>query len=244
MTLNAAVSQSERIASALRWWSDAGCDVLIDEAPRRWLADAVPTGTLSAVPAAGAPPLPIVPDMASLSALTEWLLTADALADIGPPHRRIRPSGDPASGLMVLADCPDLADADAGHLLGGDLAELFDNMLAALGRDRSRIYLASVSPGRPPSGTLSGAAFALLAPLAKRHVELVAPKQLWLLGSAASRAILGLGDIAAHGKLHHINLDNAKVDVVVTAHPRFLTKKDQKARAWTEMQRLNTKDTL
>ncbi len=252
MDLHAAPATPALIASALRWWRDAGLDVMIDEAPCQWLAQPVSPSRgperapeqngHRTKPLAQTKPQSTAPLPATRDALVAWLATAADVAEGGPPARRVLPSGDPSSSLMVLVDLPDIVDIDAGHLLAGDLEALFDNMLTAIRRDRSTIYLASIAPGRPATGRLNEAALAALAPIARRHVELVAPEQLWLLGTAASRAILGISDLQAHEKLHSINLNGRMIEVVVTAHPRFLTTKEKKHRAWTEMQRLLHKD--
>jgi len=225
------------MASALRWWHDMGVDTLIDEAPRAWLTAAVTAKRAAPIAAPQAPAKPTTRE-----ALLNWLMTADDVPEGGPQKRRVAPSGDPASGLMVVADLPDAADIESGSLLSGEIAALFDKMLAALRRDRSSIYLATLCPGRPPGGRLTDTAITELAPSLRAHIGFVAPKKLWLLGSAASRAVLGMNDIAAHGRLHSVNLNGVMVDVVVTAHPRFLTDADKKRRAWTEMQRLIEKD--
>ena len=78
-----------------------------------------------------------------------------------------------------------------------------------------------------------------LAVLAKQHIGYVAPKQLWLVGGAASRAILGVDDATAKGKLHKVNHLGTIMAAIVTAHPRmFDGSKSRKAAAWAEMQRL------
>ncbi len=250
MKLTTAVTTEAMNASTLRWWRDAGVDVMIDETPRQWLI--APAGRPQArVPAqdarAIAPTVPVAPAAAPLpatrDALVTWLVTAPEVTEGGSPERRVAPSGDPAAELMVLADFPDSDDADAGHLLSGTVGDLFDKMLAAIELDRSKIYLASLAPGRPPTGQLNDVALAALSPIARHHIALVAPKRLWLLGLAASRAILGISDVQAHGKLHLVNLNGRMIDTVVTAHPRFLTDQDKKRRAWTEMQRLTPRET-
>jgi uracil-DNA glycosylase len=232
-------------ASVLRWWHDAGVDTLIDETPRRWLT--VPKAETPrqrrdqpAVQPAVKAANPVQFD--TLDALKLWLMTAPDVPGAGPPHRRVAPSGRPGAALMVIGDCPDAADIDAGMLLSGALGPLFENMLTALERTRDTIYLASLCPGRPPSGRLSPDMIESLTPSLRQHIALVAPQQLWLMGTAASCAVLGIGDIEAHGKLHTVNLDHGKVDTLVTAHPRYLTDREKKLRAWTEMQRLITKE--
>jgi uracil-DNA glycosylase family 4 len=227
----------DHVSSVMRWWRDAGVDVMIDEQPRSWLSVAV---AKSGRPAVIAPPK--IERQKTLGSLVEWLMTSEEFPELGPVQRRVGPSGDPACGLMVLTDLPETADVDSGKLFAGELASLFDNMLGALGRDRGSIYLASLSAGRPPSGRLSAAALKSLSEKARDHVKFIAPKRLWTLGSAASCAILGMTDVEAHGKLHSINLDGVIVDVVATAHPRILNSKEKKLRAWANMQRLIEKD--
>lgn len=238
--------QADRIASVLRWWRDAGVDVLVDEAPRRWLEEKpvakAPAAAVRRAPVVDVAAPPAIPTFEARAALVEWLMTSPAVPEGGSVRLRVPPSGDPSGGLMVLADFPEPADSEAGHLLAGDLAALFDRMLAAIGADRAAIYLASLCPARPARGRLDDAALAILGPLGRRHVELVAPQRLWIMGAAASRAILGVSDIQAHGKLHAVNLNGVKVNAVVTAHPRFLTDTDKKRRAWSEMQRLIVKE--
>ncbi len=227
------VFEAGEAASLMRWWRDAGVDALIDEEPHNWL------GSAAASPKPAEPEAPQSETLPqTLDTFTDWLMTAD-LPDAGPSRRRVRPSGDPASGLMILTDMPELADTDSGMLIAGELSAMFERMLALLGRDRDTIYLASVCPGRPPSGRLTETALDRLSEIARHHIRLAAPKQLWLMGKAASRAILGTDEIAAAGKLHEINLDGTTMAAIATAHPRLLNgSADLKKRAWADMQRL------
>jgi uracil-DNA glycosylase len=223
--------------SALNWWRDAGVDVVVGETPHDWLDVIAKTKTVEQ---------PVVSQVVTLptthAGLIDWLKTGE-IAEAGPPRRRLAPAGDPTSGLMILADFPESADIDSGTHMSGPLADLFDKMLTALGRDRSTIYVATLCPGRPLSGRLPDQCLTELAALARHHIALVAPKQLWLMGGAASRAILGIDDAAAKGKLHFVNLDGLIVNTIATAHPRFFEgSKARKAAAWAEMQRLMIRD--
>jgi uracil-DNA glycosylase family 4 len=239
MGTTAEITIGDSVSSAMRWWRDAGVDVMIDEEPRSWLQEAVATSARKT---------PLVPPPAqkpqTLEALVEWLMDSKEFPEVGPTHRRVRPTGTIDSDLMVLTGVPETADIDSGQLFAGELAPLFERMLGALGKTRETVYLASVSSGRPPSGTLSAAALKSLSDAAREHVRLVAPKQLWVVGSAASCAILGMTDVQAHGNLHSVNLNGVIVTVVATAHPRILTNKDQKQRAWQNMQKLIEKDDM
>ncbi|MBA3897424.1 MAG: uracil-DNA glycosylase [Sphingomonadaceae bacterium] len=229
----AATIDTADIASLTGWWRLAGVDTAIGEEPRRWLGEpAAETKPTVAAPVEAPAPLPV-----TLEVFADWLMSAE-IPDAGPPRRRVRPSGDPAAGLMILTDLPELADIDAGLLIAGELGAMFERMLARLDRSRDTVYLASLSPGRPPSGRIAAAALDRLGEIARHHVGLAAPRQLWLMGDAASRAILGTDQFAAAGKLHTVNLDGVMIDAIATAHPRRLEKPEDRKRAWADMQRL------
>jgi uracil-DNA glycosylase len=217
--------------SLLSWWHDAGVDTAVSERPHDWLGVKVvaktSTSNRSAATEASAPQ--------SLSALVGHLMSGD-IPDAGPANRRVGPAGTSTSDLMILTDFPDPADIESGELL---CDPVFTKMLEAIGKARSSVYVASLCPGRPMTGRLSDQSLGALTAFAKEHVAFVSPKYLWLVGSAASRAILGIDDAAAKGKLHKVNQSGTIMDVIATAHPRmFAGSKSRKAAAWEEMQRL------
>jgi uracil-DNA glycosylase len=238
MALVAERINSEDVSSLIGWWRDAGVDADVGEDAVDWLA--VKTAAPLLDPERLEPdridkePLP-----KSLAELTTWLMTSINIPDAGPLARRVAPSGDAAAGFMILIDMPEATDADAGTLLSGEIAELVDKMLVAIGRDRSTVYIASVSPGRTPTGRLAESTLGRLSEIARHHVALAAPEKLWLMGDAASRAILGVSQMAARGSLHVVNQHGGKRVAIASAHPRLLLQTPKrKAEVWADMQRL------
>jgi DNA polymerase len=233
-------------ASALEWWRDAGVDMLVDDAPRDWLAPpaistpATTDGSIAARPArAPAKPLPAVaPLPTTLEAFEQWRLGPDA-PDAGWSETRIGGAGSAASGLMVLVEAPEREDEATGQLLSGAVGTLFDRMLAAIGRDRSSIYLASVAVARPIAGRIPSEAIEELGRIARHHVALVAPIRLLIFGNTASRVICGADVAALRGSLHDVNHGTGKTGVVASFHPRFLLERPAaKAEAWRDLQLL------
>ena len=238
MTLENRNYENSAATSLLGWWQDAGVDTAISEVPHNWLSATLPIKA-NVIASSAAPPASLVPQ--TLDALIDHLMTGD-IPDAGPPKRRVRPTGDPLSTLMVLVDFPESADVESGQPL---CDAIFDKMLGAVGFDRNSAYVALLCPGRPMTGRLSDDSVASLAVLARQHLALVSPKQLWLIGGAASRAILGVDDASARGKLHKVNQNGVIMDAIATAHPRmFEGSQSRKSAAWTEMQRLVAKEAV
>ncbi|MBB5687124.1 uracil-DNA glycosylase family protein [Sphingobium boeckii] len=222
--------------SALDWWQSAGVDTPIAEEPRNWLAEhRVTAATAPAISVAAAPAA--LPN--TLAGFHQWIAEAPDMADGSRQGRRILPSGDAISGIMVMIDMPEPADGAAGSLLSDDSGRLFDKMLAAIGRDRASVYFASLCFERPIGGQTNPAAIVRMGEIARHHIALAAPKRLLLMGQAVSRAILGTELISARGKLHGVNHDGAKTEAVATFAPRFLIQSPaRKADAWRDLRLL------
>lgn len=224
------------VASALEWWRDAGVDCEIDETPRDWFARAMPAPSADALPATvreAAPESVMLP--ATLEEFAAWRVGA-AAPEAAWPGQPLATQGDPASGLMIVTDMPDRDDETAAQLLSGAAGALFDRMLAAIGRDRSSVYLASLAVKRPPAGRVTDEAGQNLEALLRHHLALAKPKRLLLLGNAASRAITGMDVTQARASLHNINHDGGTVAAVASFHPRFLLERPAaKADAWKDL---------
>jgi uracil-DNA glycosylase family 4 len=221
--------------SALSWWQEAGVDTLIAEAPRDWLA---PMAKAQAA-APEMPPAPADAPPADLDAFRAWFGDG-ALLPLGAPGApRLRPSGDPGAGLMILIDMPGPDDVAAGTLLSGTPGALFDRMLAAIGLSRETIYLASMSPFRTPTGTLDAGTAERLAGIARHHIGLAAPRALLLFGDACSKALVGPAVAGARGRWHEIDTAAGAIRTLVTIRPEKLDKQPAlKAHAWADLQLL------
>lgn len=231
------------VASALSWWAEAGVDTLVEEAPRDWLAEQPKAATPAPrdKPAAALraqTPVNLTPLPDRVEVLTDWYLKAD-LPGAGPASQRVTPAGNPNAKLMVLLDMPEAEDAMNGMLLSGEAGALFDKMLGALGFTRDAIWFAPMLPTRIAGGTIPPEHVAQITEMTRHHVGLIRPAKLWLLGRAASRAILGMDEGPARGRLHKFNHNGTTTDVIASVHPRVLLQTPKrKAEVWADMQRL------
>lgn len=231
-------SAADAAASVLQWWSDAGVDVVLEEAPRDWLK---PQAKAEAAPAAG--PIPAAPDAGDLPGqlplFRAWLAEHDDLPYAAPSAPRVCPSGDPAAGLMILTDMPTGEDCAAGTLISGEAGRLFDRLLAAMGRSRDTIYLAALSCLRSPDGRFNEDGARQCAALARHHAGLVQPRAVLIFGDAASKALLGLPLAQARGRWHDLATHAGPVRALVTLPPSYLVNHPKaKAHAWADLQKL------
>ncbi|SFR78877.1 uracil-DNA glycosylase family protein [Sphingomonas jatrophae] len=225
-------------AATLRWWAEAGVDVLVDDLPRDWLTRA-PAARAPLAPMADAAGVPtaaargaVLPD--TLSSFAAWIATPVAFP--GLPPRRAAPEGDASAGLMLLADMPEM-DAPT-EALGGKAGKLLDGMLRAIGRGRESAYLATLCPARPAGGRLAEPVRAQALAAARHHVSLAAPRVLLLLGQGAVETF-GLEWPAARGRKHIVNHAAGTVTAIATFHPRFLLAHPAcKADAWADLRLL------
>ncbi len=218
-------------ASAIEWWHDAGVDTLVDDTPRDWLARPAPAQpTIAAIASTDAPRAPM-PD--TLDAFVAWRVGPSA-PEAAWNASLVVAEGAPTADIMVVIDC-----ADADGLLTGAPGRLFDRMLAAIGRDRTSIYLAPLAIARPPGGRIAPEIEGALAPMLRRHVELAAPRRLLVMGGAASRAIFGASAPPSRATLHQVNLNHAMIDTVVGLTPGLLLERPAvKAESWKGLQML------
>jgi DNA polymerase len=225
-------------AAALAWLLDAGCDLLVGEAPRNWLAAPPPPPPVPAVAARPKPVAVAAPPQASAAAASAAATAADlpalaaAVAAFAHPLKAAGAAprlltGNTASGLLVVADMPDPPDSP--------LAMLQARMLAAIGLGPDSVAEGHLLPWPTPGGRpVKDDEIAAFAPFATRARALMAPRLVLALGDrAAALAGAARGVAALRGRWH--SLDGAPM--LVTFHPRrLLAQPELKRLAWADLQ--------
>ncbi|NNM76265.1 uracil-DNA glycosylase [Sphingomonas sp. ID1715] len=245
----AALPGRDALASLIAWWREAGVDTLVEDAPRDWLAPQQSrplTGQMEpvaspspATPASVSRPAAVQersPLPSTLAELLAWMRDSADVPEARWGRTRILPSGDPQSGVMILTDMPEPGDAEAGRLLAGDVGDLFDKMLAAIGHSRETIWLAPIASIRS-IGRVPDHAGERLIEIARHQIQLVAPKRLLIMGEVPNRALIGHDWQQRRGDYHRLNFGDVEVAAVPTFHPRMLhTRPAYKKAAWADLQ--------
>ena len=112
--------------------------------------------------------------------------------------------GTPAGRIMLIGEAPGRDEDEQGLPFVGRAGKLLDRMLAAIGLDRSKVYITNVLNWRPPQNRdPSPEEAAACLPFLHRHIELADPQLLILLGAVSVRHVLGLteGIMRARGQV-------------------------------------------
>ena len=150
----------------------------------------VPPAPAAAAPAAAATAAAAgAPDLAALHAALDAF---DACPLRSTATTTVAPSGNPAAGLVLVAEAPGPDDDRAGHAFSGPAGARLDRVLASAGLARTDLLLTLMVPWRPPGGRpVSDAELALCLPFFHRLLALVRPRRLVLMGAGPYRALAG-----------------------------------------------------
>lgn len=150
--------------------------------------------------------------------------------------------GNPESRVMFIGEAPGYDEDKAGLPFVGRAGKLLDKMIAAIGLDRSRVYIINVMAWRPPDNrNPDPAEVALCIPFLRRHIELAAPKILVMLGAVSARHVLGLNDgiMKLRGHWLEYRIGTEMIPVLPTLHPAYLLRQPaHKKLAWRDLQAL------
>jgi len=135
--------------------------------------------------------------------------------------RLVFADGNPAAPLMLIGEAPGADEDRQGKPFVGQSGQLLDRMLGAISLDRTGVYIANVVPWRPPGNRKpTPAEISLLLPFLERHIELVAPRALLMVGAVAAGALLGTteGITRIRGRW----FDWRGIPALATYHPAYL----------------------
>ncbi len=147
--------------------------------------------------------------------------------------------GHPSARIMVIGEAPGRDEDREGRPFVGRAGQLLDRMLAAIHLDRKAegaggVYITNVLPWRPPQNREpTPEEMAMLTPFLERHVELVAPELLILMGNTPCQALLGRRGITRmRGKWHQA----MELPVMPMFHPAYLLRNPAaKREAWADL---------
>ena len=118
-------------------------------------------------------------------------------------------------------------------------------MLTAIDLNRKKVYISNIINYRPPNNRKpTGVEIKRYLPFITKHIEIISPKILILLGSTAMNAIIGDKVVISkmRGKWIQKSFGKCKTSVIITFHPSFLLRQPaQKKMSWIDLKMIRKK---
>jgi uracil-DNA glycosylase family 4 len=149
--------------------------------------------------------------------------------------------GNKNADVMLIGEAPGADEDRDGKPFAGLSGQLLDKMMCSIGLGRQNIYIANIIPWRPP-GNRQPTPFeiATCLPFIKRHIELVDPKVLILVGGTSAKILLDKkeGIMRLRGRWFDYKTNDEKISIPALPifHPAFLLHSpSQKSNAWKDL---------
>jgi uracil-DNA glycosylase family 4 len=199
------------------------------------------------MPAAAAPPAAEAAVMAAREAarsaktmeeLRAILESFEGCALKATASRLVFADGNPQARLMFVGEAPGRDEDIEGLPFVGRSGKLLDKMLAAIGLDRTTVYIANIVPWRPPGNrTPTPVETQICLPFLLRQIELCAPDILVTMGNPSTQTLLQISDgiTRTRGRWYPFKSGDRDIKVMPTFHPAFLLRTPlQKRLAWRD----------
>ena len=153
--------------------------------------------------------------------------------------------GNANAKIMIIGEGPGANEDLEGRPFVGRAGKLLDKMLASIQLNRSKVYISNVVNYRPPLNRRpTEEEISRYCPYLLKHIEIIDPKILVLLGSTALNTIIGSEEVIskARGKWTQKEIGEIKPWIIASFHPAFLMRQpEQKKLAWIDLKMIREK---
>ena len=230
------------VESLSGWWELAGVDTAVQEKTLDLLErDAVvssptmPTLCNTEKKQAELPVAPAIIWPSDIATLRVMVANGAPLPGNAYAPIRFPPIGPDSCDVMVISDLPDILDNP--ETTKAPSAALFHRMFAAIGIETAQCYCTWLATSMPSTGEVPEKDLPDLAAFMLHQIKLIRPKSLVILGSAASKALLGDELMHSRAELRCLHEDGLNLPTLVTFHPRTLIARPaMKNQAWRDLQ--------
>lgn len=234
------------LQSAQDWWVHMGIDVPppppAQKRPARAKNPQKPTPPSQNVQTAPALDIEKLKERVAAAPSLDALKTVIDGLDVGAlsDHARntVFARGNPEAKIMVIGEAPGREEDVKGLPFVGQAGQLLDKMLAAIGLDETHVYITNICNWRPPGNrNPSPEEIAFCRPLIWRHMELMAPEMIVIVGGVALDALCGLsGIMKTRGQWQELDIGGQNIPAMPIYHPAFLLRRPElKKQAWLDL---------
>lgn len=246
---------NQKLVETLRWYQELGIDVAVGENPANHYAPirSLPPKTSTHLPPKpqGASPVPTITQAMTPSPNLDDCKTLEDLRQAiaafeGCPLKKtatnlVFAAGNPMAKVMLVGEAPGADEDRQGVPFVGVSGQLLDRMLATIGLDRTSVYITNILPWRPPGNRQpTPQEIAACKPFVEKHIALIAPKILVLVGGVAMKTLYNTNDgimrLRGTWQSYTAPLLKEPIKAIATYHPSFLLRSPgQKAQSWQDM---------
>ena len=144
--------------------------------------------------------------------------------------------------VLLIGEAPGADEDRLGRPFVGKSGILLDKIMASVGISRqTNAYITNIIPWRPPGNrNPSDIEISLCLPFLKRHIELLQPKIIVLLGGVALSAVVGKGETITRSRglwqSYETPQTGAPIPLMPIFHPAFLLRNPaQKKWVWHDV---------
>ncbi|CAL7963363.1 uracil-DNA glycosylase [Alphaproteobacteria bacterium] len=141
--------------------------------------------------------------------------------------------GNPKAKIMLIGEAPGFYEDKCGIPFCGPSGKLLDKILAAVNLDRTKVYITNTVFWRPPENRRpTKEELVICRPFVERHIFLIKPELIMLVGSTAVEALLQLNTPMNKLRGQYFDYKNPylKEPIKATAifHPSYLLRQPVK----------------
>lgn len=230
------------LKSVLEWWDIVGVDVPeIKPTPK---AKPAAIRQAKAAPKAPKPPQPAADSekIAKSAKTLENLRTVISDFDAGilsdHAQQSVFARGNPEADVMVIGEAPGRDEDIQGKPFVGRAGQLLDKMLAAINLSEETVYITNIVNWRPPKNrNPKPDEIAMCLPFIHKHIALVDPKIILIVGGVSLSALTGItGIMKQRGQWKDITVEGKIYPALPIYHPAFLLRQPALKRdAWRDL---------
>lgn len=149
--------------------------------------------------------------------------------------------GNPSSDIMFIGEAPGANEDDTGIPFCGQSGKLLDNIIASLGYKRPEVYITNAVFWRPPGNRRpTQQEIAVCKPFVEKHIAIVKPKVIILVGSTAAESLLdsdkSMHELRQNFYQYHNRYTSEPIQVGVIFHPSYLLRQQlKKSLMWEDV---------
>ena len=153
--------------------------------------------------------------------------------------------GNIDSLIMLIGEAPGAEEDKVGLTFMGESGNLLKKMLLAINIKKENIYSTYAVNFRPPEDQKpSSAEIKRYSRFLQKHISIIKPKIIILMGSTAMESLTGLNSKISieRGKWKEIIVQNTSYNVIITFNPSYLLRvPENKKHSWEDLKTIKQK---